>query len=82
METGFDSYVFFTLSGKEEDLAEELNARYEDICCLVLKRMVHRSDHGRKWDEEAVLIKGYSLSMCLKTTIYAIYVPITIPSRS
>ncbi|MCR4634495.1 MAG: hypothetical protein K5648_10255 [Erysipelotrichaceae bacterium] len=59
LEKGFDSYVFFTLSGKEEDLAEELNGKYEDIYCLVLKRMVHRSDHGRKWDEESVLIKGY-----------------------
>ena len=59
MENGFDSYVFFTLSGKEEDLAEELNGKYDNIYCLVLRRMVHRSDHGRKWDEESVLIKGY-----------------------
>lgn len=59
MENGFDSYVFFTLSGKEEDLAEELNNKYEDIYCLVLRRMMHRSDHGHKWDEESVLIKGY-----------------------
>ena len=59
LENGFDSYVFFTLSGKEVDLAEELNSKYEDIYCLVLKRMMHRSDHGKKWDEENVLIKGY-----------------------
>ena len=59
LENGFDSYVFFTLSGKEVDLAEELNSKYEDIYCLVLKRMMHRSDHGKKWDEESVLIKGY-----------------------
>ena len=59
IEKGFDSYVFFTLSGKEEDLAAELNNKYEEIYCLVLKKMVHRSDHGRKWDEETVLIKGY-----------------------
>ncbi len=59
LDNGYDSYVFFTLSGKEEDLAEELNGKYEDIYCLVLRRMVHRSDHGRKWDEEDVLIKGY-----------------------
>ena len=59
LENGFDSYVFFTLSGKEVDLAEELNGKYEDIYCLVLKRMMHRSDHGKKWDEESVLIKGY-----------------------
>ena len=56
---GYDAYVFYTLSGKEEDLAEELNGKYEDTYCLVLRRMVHRSEHGRKWDEEAVLIKGY-----------------------
>ena len=59
LQEGFDSYVFFTLSGKEEDLAEELNNKHDDIYCLVLKRMMHRSDHGRKWDEESVLIKGY-----------------------
>ena len=59
LENGFDSYVFFTLSGKEEDLAEELNGKYDDIYCLVLRKMIHRSDHGRKWDEESVLIKGY-----------------------
>lgn len=59
LTNGFDSYVFFTLSGKEEDLAEELNGKYDSIYALVLKRMVHRSDHGRKWDEESVLIKGY-----------------------
>ena len=59
LNEGFDAYVFFTLSGKEEDLAEELNGKYDDIYCLVLKRMVHRSDHGVKWDEEDVLIKGY-----------------------
>ena len=59
LENGFDSYVFFTLSGKEEDLAEELNGKYEDIYCLVLKRMVHRSDHGKKWDEASIMIKGY-----------------------
>ncbi len=59
LENGFDSYVFFTLSGKEKDLAEELNGKYEDIYCLVLRRMVHRSDHGKKWDEESILIKGY-----------------------
>lgn len=59
LANGFDSYVFFTLSGKEVDLAEELNSKYENIYCLVLRRMIHRSDHGRKWDEESVLIKGY-----------------------
>ena len=59
LENGFDSYVFFTLSNKEVDLAEELNGKYEDLYALVLKRMMHRSDHGRKWDEETVLIKGY-----------------------
>ena len=59
LNDGFDAYVFFTLSGKEVDLAEELNSKYEDIYCLVLKRMMHRSDHGKKWDEESVLIKGY-----------------------
>ena len=59
LENGFDSYVFFTLSNKEVDLAEELNGKYEDVYALVLKRMMHRSDHGRKWDEESVLIKGY-----------------------
>lgn len=59
LRDGFDSYVFFTLSGKEEDLAEELNGKYENIYALVLKRVVHRSDHGKKWDEEAVLISGY-----------------------
>ncbi|MBR4471131.1 MAG: hypothetical protein IKS54_07490 [Erysipelotrichaceae bacterium] len=59
LENGFDSYVFFTLSGKEEDLAEELNGKYEDIYCLVLRRMVHRSDHGKKWDEQSIMIKGY-----------------------
>ncbi len=59
LEEGFDAYVFFTLSGKEEELAEELNSKYKEIDCLVLKRMIHRSDHGRKWDEETVMIKGY-----------------------
>ena len=59
LENGFDSYVFFTLSNKEVDLAEELNGKYEDLYALVLKRMMHRSDHGKKWDEESVLIKGY-----------------------
>ena len=59
LSEGFDAYVFFTLSGKEEELAEELNGKYKDIYCLALKRMVHRSNHGRKWDEEAVMIKGY-----------------------
>ena len=59
LKEGFDSYVLFTMSGKEDDLAEELNKTYEDLYCLILRRMVHRSDHGRKWDEEAVLIKGY-----------------------
>ena len=59
LENGFDAYCFFTLSGKEEDLANELNGKYDDIYCLVLRRMIHRSDRGRKWDEEDVLIKGY-----------------------
>lgn len=59
LKNGFDSYVFFTLSGQEEDLAEELNGKYEDIYCLVLRRMIHKSNHGRKWNEEDVLIKGY-----------------------
>ena len=59
MEKGFDSYVFFTLSGKEINLAEELNNKYENIYSLVLRRIIHRSDHGRKWDEEDILIKGY-----------------------
>ena len=59
LENGFDAYVFFTLSGKEVNLAEELNGKYEDVYALVLKKMIHRSDHGYKWDEESVLIKGY-----------------------
>jgi transcriptional antiterminator NusG len=59
LDNGYDSYVFFTLSGKEEDLAEELNGKYENVYCLVLRKMIHRSDHGRKWDEESILIKGY-----------------------
>ena len=56
---GYDAYVFFTLSGKEEDLSEELNSKYPEIYTLVLKRTVHRSSHGKKWDEDAVLISGY-----------------------
>ena len=59
LDNNFNSYVLFTLSGKEEELAQELNNKYEDIYCLVLKRMVHRSIHGIKWDEQQVLIKGY-----------------------
>lgn len=59
LNNGFDSYVFFTLSGKEEELANELNNKYDDIYCLVLKRMMHRSLHGVKYDEEDILIKGY-----------------------
>lgn len=59
LENGYDAYVFFTLSGKEEELCDELNNKYEDIYCLVLKRLVHRSDHGVKYDEIDVLIKGY-----------------------
>lgn len=59
LENDFDSYVLFTLSGKETNLCEELINKYDDLYALVLRRMVHRSDHGRKWDEESVLIKGY-----------------------
>lgn len=59
LENGFDSYVFYTLENPETDLANELNGKYEDLYALVLKRMVHRSDHGRKWDEESVLITRY-----------------------
>ena len=59
IENGFDSHVFFTLSNSEIDLAEELNGKYDNIYALVLKRMVHRSSHGKKWDEEDVLISGY-----------------------
>lgn len=35
LENGFDSYVFFTLSNKEVDLAEELNGKYDDLYALV-----------------------------------------------
>lgn len=59
LNKGFDSYVFFTLSNKEEELAEELNKKYDDIYCLVLKKIVHRSINGQKFDEEDVMIKGY-----------------------
>lgn len=59
LNNGFNSYVFFILSGREETLAKELNNKYDDIYCLVLKRMMHRSSHGVKYDEEDILIKGY-----------------------
>ena len=56
---GFDAYVFNTLEKSELELQDELNGKFEDLYALVLKRMVHRSDHGRKWDEESVLITRY-----------------------
>lgn len=59
LTNGYDCYVLFTLSNSEVDLADELNGKYDNVYALVLKRMVHRSDHGKKWDEESILIKGY-----------------------
>jgi len=59
INNGFNCYVFFTMSNSEVDLAEELNKKYEYIYCLVMKKMMHRSLNGKKWDEESVLIKGY-----------------------
>lgn len=59
LENDYDGYVFFTLSGKEELLCDEINKKYDDVYALVLKRLVHRSSHGVKYDEEDVLIKGY-----------------------
>ncbi len=69
---GFDSYVLFTLSNSEVDLAKELNEEYEDVYALVLKRMIHRSSNGKKWDEESVLMKGYVF----------IYVPVDFDVRT
>lgn len=59
LNDGFDSYVFYALENSETELAEELNGKYDDLYALVLKRMVHRSHHGKKWNEESVLITGY-----------------------
>lgn len=59
IDNGFDSYVFYTLSNSETDLAEELNGKYDDVLAIVLKRLIHRSNRGKKWDEESILIKGY-----------------------
>ena len=59
LEDGFDSYVFYAMDCSETELAEVLNSSYDELYALVLKRMIHRSDHGRKWDEESLLIRNY-----------------------
>ena len=38
LENEFDCYVLFTLSGKETDLALEMNGKYEDLYSRLSQR--------------------------------------------
>lgn len=56
---GWDGYCLFCLTGKECKLAAELNERYPAALVLPFLRMVHKSENGRRFDEQEVLLKGY-----------------------
>ncbi len=59
IQTGYDVYCLFGLSGDEVKLANELNRFYEDCLALPFMRMVHKSRDGEKFMEQDAILKGY-----------------------
>ena len=59
LDEGFDCYTFYLVTGDEKMICERLNRRYPDSYFLTLRRMMHKSKGGVKWNEENILIKRY-----------------------
>ncbi|MBQ6217196.1 MAG: hypothetical protein IJK53_07405 [Erysipelotrichaceae bacterium] len=59
LNEGFDCYTFYLVTGDEKLICERLNRRYPDSYFLTLRRMMHKSKDGVKWNVEDVLIKRY-----------------------
>jgi len=56
---GYDAYCLFTLQGIELNIAEELNSNYDYLIATPLTKMSHRSNKGKKYDVQEVLLGGY-----------------------
>lgn len=59
IENGFDCYILYLVTGDETSICNRLNRRYPGAYFLTLRRMMHRSKDGKKWNEEDLLIKRY-----------------------
>lgn len=60
LNDGFDAYLFYTpIKGHETVLCEKLNNRYQNAYFLTLRKMMHRSKEGIKWDEQVSLLEQY-----------------------
>ena len=60
LNEGFDCYLFYTPSKfMETTLSRKLNNRYPNACFLTLRKMMHRSKDGKKWDEQVLLLENY-----------------------
>lgn len=68
LEEGFDSYLFCIPVKSEIAICEILNRRYRNAYFLSLRRMIHRSKDGVKWNEEDVLLRNYIFGYAEKDT--------------
>lgn len=59
ISNGYDAYCLYALQGIELDISEELNSNYDYLIATPLTKMSHRSNRGKKYDVQEVLLGGY-----------------------
>lgn len=62
IDDGFDCYLFYIPVKSEIAICEKLNRRYPKAYFLALRRMMHRSKDGKKWNEEDILLRNYAFA--------------------
>ena len=59
LRDGFDCYTYFLVTGSETAICEKLNRKYDDAYFLVLKKMMHKSKDGVRYDVQDIMLNKH-----------------------
>ena len=59
ISNGFDCYTFYMVTGSELALCEKLNRKYKDAYFLTLRKMMHKSKDGVRYDVEDIMLNKH-----------------------
>lgn len=59
LREGFDCYTFYLVAGNEDLICSKLNRKYPGAYFLTLRKMMHKSKDGLKYDVESTLLEKH-----------------------
>ena len=59
LSEGFDCYTFYLTTGNEDSICEKLNNRFDNAYFLTLRKMMHKSKDGVRYDEEHIMLEKH-----------------------